>query len=115
MANSWYAVPVVNGIAINNPLGEMIEIYNLDGDCLTSTNERQSEIVLPVGIYMVSGDTISHKVVVKWDWSLIDKKARGHNEPRAFLIQYYVLLTTDTMVLKSCLMEFITIQDIPAI
>lgn len=65
MANSWYAVPVANGIAINNPLGEMIEIYNLDGDCLTSTNERQSEIVLPVGIYMVSGDTISHKVVVK--------------------------------------------------
>ena len=65
MANSWYAVPVANGIAINNPLGEMIEIYNLDGDCLTSTNERQSEIVLPVGIYMVSGDMISHKVVVK--------------------------------------------------
>lgn len=65
MANSWYAVPVVNGIAINNPLGEMIEIYNLDGECLTSTNDSQSEIVLPVGIYMVSGDTISHKVVVK--------------------------------------------------
>ena len=65
MANSWYAVPVANGIAINNPLGEMIEIYNLDGDCLTSTNDSQSEIVLPVGIYMVSGDTISCKVVVK--------------------------------------------------
>jgi endonuclease I len=65
MANSWYAVPVANGIAINNPLGEMIEIYNLDGECLTSTNDSQSEIVLPVGIYMVSGDTISHKVVVK--------------------------------------------------
>ena len=65
LANNWYAVPVANGIAINNPSGEMIEIYNLDGDCLTSTNERQSEIVLPVGIYMVSGDTISHKVVVK--------------------------------------------------
>ena len=65
MSYSWYAVPVVNGIAINNPLGEMIEIYNLDGDCLTSTNEKQSEIVLPVGIYMVSGDTISCKVVVK--------------------------------------------------
>lgn len=65
MANSWYAVPVANGIAINNPMGEMIEIYNLDGDCLTSTDDRQSEIVLPVGIYMVSGDMISHKVVVK--------------------------------------------------
>lgn len=63
--NNWYAVPVANGIAINNPSGEMIEIYNLDGDCLTSTNDGQSEIVLPAGIYMVSGDTMSHKVVVK--------------------------------------------------
>lgn len=65
LANNWYAVPVANGIAINNPLGEMIEIYNLDGDCLTSTNDGQSEINLPAGIYMVSGDTTSHKVVVK--------------------------------------------------
>ena len=65
LANNWYAVPVANGIAINNPSGEMIEIYNLDGDCLTSTNDGQSEIVLPAGIYMVSSDTTSHKVVVK--------------------------------------------------
>ena len=65
LANNWYAVPVANGIAINNPLGEMIEIYNLDGDCLTSTDDGQSEIALPAGIYMVSGDTTSHKVVVK--------------------------------------------------
>ena len=56
LANNWYAVPVANGIAISNPSGEMIEIYNLDG---------QSEIVLPAGIYMVSGDTTSRKVVVK--------------------------------------------------
>ena len=65
LANNWYAVPVANGIAISNPSGEMIEIYNLDGDCLTSTNAGQSEIVLPAGIYMVSGDTTSRKVVVK--------------------------------------------------
>ena len=65
LANNWYAVPVANGIAISNPLGEMIEIYNLDGDCLTSTNDGQSEIILPAGIYMVSSDTTSHKVVVK--------------------------------------------------
>ena len=65
LANNWYAVPVANGIAINNPSGEMIEIYNLDGDCLTSTNDGQSEIVLPAGIYMVSSDTTSRKVVVK--------------------------------------------------
>ena len=65
LANNWYAIPVANGIAINNPLGEMIEIYNLDGDCLTSTNDGQSEIALPAGIYMVSGDTTSRKVVVK--------------------------------------------------
>ena len=65
LANNWYAVPVANGIAISNPSGEMIEIYNLDGDCLTSTNDGQSEIVLPAGIYMVSSDTTSHKVVVK--------------------------------------------------
>ncbi len=65
LANNWYAVPVANGIAINNPLGETIEIYNLDGDCLTSTSDGQSEIILPAGIYMVSGDTTSRKVVVK--------------------------------------------------
>ena len=65
LANNWYAVPVANGIAISNPLGEMIEIYNLDGDCLTSTSDGQSEIILPAGIYMVSSDTTSHKVVVK--------------------------------------------------
>ena len=65
LANNWYAVPVANGIAISNPSGEMIEIYNLEGDCLTSTSDGQSEIVLPAGIYMVSGDTTSRKVVVK--------------------------------------------------
>ncbi len=65
LANNWYAVPVANGIAISNPLGETIEIYNLDGDCLTSTSDGQSEIILPAGIYMVSSDTTSHKVVVK--------------------------------------------------
>ena len=65
LANNWYAVPVANGIAISNPSGEMIEIYNLDGDCLTSTSDGQSEIVLPAGIYMVSSDTTSRKVVVK--------------------------------------------------
>lgn len=65
LANNWYAVPVANGIAISNPSGEMIEVYNLDGDCLTSTSDGQSEIILPAGIYMVSSDTTSHKVVVK--------------------------------------------------
>ena len=63
--SNWYAVPMANGIAINNPSGEMIEIYTLDGDCVANTRDGKCEVVLPTGIYMVSGDTMSRKVVVK--------------------------------------------------
>ena len=65
LEQSWYAVPMAKGIAINNPNGEMLEIYNLDGDCVASSNERECEAVLPAGIYMVTSDSISRKVVVK--------------------------------------------------
>ena len=65
LEQSWYAVPMAKGIAINNPNGEMLEIYNLDGDCVASSSEREGEAVLPAGIYMVTSDTISCKVVVK--------------------------------------------------
>ena len=62
---SWNAVPTANGISISNHSGEMLEVYNLDGDCVATTIDENCEVVLPAGIYMVSGDTMSRKVVVK--------------------------------------------------
>ena len=121
LANNWYAVPVANGIAISNPLGEMIEIYNLDGDCLTSTNDGQSEIILPAGIYMVSSDTTSHKVVVKWDWHFqfsTDTITRSTRLTACFLFHYVKktdLLTTYTVVLKPRLTQFVMIKNIATI
>lgn len=62
----WEAVPMTEGIAIENPGGETLEIFNLDGDCVATTETRGHDLIeLPAGIYLVSGDTRSLKVVIK--------------------------------------------------
>lgn len=64
---AWDAVPTAGGVYIENMDGkEKIEIYDLDAVC-RSVIEAQGDckVALPAGIYIVSGDTRSRKVVVK--------------------------------------------------
>ena len=62
----WDAVPAVGGISIENPMGEYLEIFDMDANVVATCNESSnSTIQLPSGIYMVTSDSISRKVVVK--------------------------------------------------
>lgn len=62
----WIATPADGGIFIDNPTDEQLEIYDLDAVCLrTVKGNGNYKIDLPAGIYLVSGDTRSSKVVVK--------------------------------------------------
>ena len=63
-AAMWYAVPTQGGIHIDNPKGEMLEVYNLDAE-VVATVSTSSSIKLPSGIYMVTSDNRSRKVIVK--------------------------------------------------
>ncbi len=60
----WQAVPVEGGILIDNPNDEILEVYNLDGECVMSTSAGAT-MELPAGIYVVASDNMSRKVVVK--------------------------------------------------
>ena len=60
----WDAIPTSGGILIENPVGEFIEIYNLDGDCI-ATVTGEGAVELAAGIYVVATDDMSRKVVVK--------------------------------------------------
>ena len=60
----WDAIPTSGGILIENPVGEFIEIYNLDGDCI-ATVTGEGVVELAAGIYVVATDDMSRKVVVK--------------------------------------------------
>ena len=60
----WDAMPTTGGILIENPVGEFIEIYNLDGDCI-ATVTGEGAVDLAAGIYVVATDDMSRKVVVK--------------------------------------------------
>ena len=65
-ADYWDAVPVQGGIMVDNHSGEMLEVYDMDAACCALImSEGQTFIDLPAGIYLVSGDTASRKVVVK--------------------------------------------------
>ena len=65
-AGTWDAVPVEGGILIENYSGEMLEVYNMDADCCAVMMcDGETVVDLPQGIYLVSGDTASRKVVVK--------------------------------------------------
>lgn len=65
-AMNWVAVPALDAIAIENPCGVSLWIYNLDGECVaTNSTHGNSVIQLPQGIYVVASETTSIKVVVK--------------------------------------------------
>ena len=62
----WDAVPVQGGIMVDNRSGEMLEVYDMDADCYAVVmSDGETMIELPSGIYLVSSDTASRKVVVK--------------------------------------------------
>ena len=65
-AAMWDAVPVGNAIEITNPAGDVIEVYNMDAEVVAMVGTPGKHIVtLPAGIYLVSGEKDSIKVVVK--------------------------------------------------
>ena len=65
-AGSWDAVPVQGGILVENYSGETLEIYDMDAECAAVVKTNGEVMIdLPAGIYVVSGDTVSRKVVVK--------------------------------------------------
>ena len=63
-ATRWNALPTQGGIRIENPMGETLEIFDLDAN-LAATSSSSGTHALPQGTYIVSGDTCSRKVVVK--------------------------------------------------
>ena len=61
---SWNALPDIGGIRIDNPLGETLEVYDLDAN-LEAKATATGTISLPHGTYLVTSDNHSRKVVVK--------------------------------------------------
>ena len=66
-AQHWDAVPVTGGILVDSPAGEVIEVYDMDGNCNAVVLTTGDDVVidLPAGIYVVATDDASRKVVVK--------------------------------------------------
>ena len=63
---AWNAVPVKGGIHVENKGEQLLEIYDFDADCVATISQLGShDVMLPAGIYMVTSDTASVKVVVK--------------------------------------------------
>ncbi len=63
---AWCAYPSDGGILCENYSGEMLEVYDFDGNCCAQMMSKGVEtLALPAGIYIVASDTISLKVVVK--------------------------------------------------
>ena len=60
----WNALPAQGGIRINNPVGESLEVYNLDADVVARV-QTSTMLSLPEGIYMVTSDNRSRKVIVR--------------------------------------------------
>lgn len=63
-AAMWNALPTQGGIRINNPIGETLEVYNLDADVVARV-QTSTTLSLPEGIYMVTSDNRSRKVIVR--------------------------------------------------
>ncbi|MBR6432508.1 MAG: endonuclease, partial [Muribaculaceae bacterium] len=63
-ARVWEAYPAQNGIVIENPAEEELEVYDFEGNCIASAFS-DVHISLPAGINVVASDTSSRKVVVK--------------------------------------------------
>jgi hypothetical protein len=64
MAKAWTALPAADGITIDNPLCETLEVYDLDAN-LVATIKATVSIELPAGTYLVTSATRSRKVIVK--------------------------------------------------
>lgn len=66
-APQWDAMPTAGGIYIENLFNdEVLEIYDMDGNCQSVVKANGNcKVEMPAGIYLVSGDTRSRKVVVK--------------------------------------------------
>ena len=63
-AAMWNALPTQGGIRISNPIGETLEVYNLDADVVARV-QTSTTLSLPEGIYMVTSDNRSRKVIVR--------------------------------------------------
>ena len=62
----WSAVPHNGKIVINNPAREMLEVYNLDADVIAVIDKAgQHDLKVSAGVYLVSGNDESRKVVIK--------------------------------------------------
>lgn len=63
----WDAVPADGGIEVETTVLEPLEIFDMDGNCVSTVpaNAGNVTIELPAGIYVVTSDTASRKVVVQ--------------------------------------------------
>ena len=63
---AWCAYPTDGGILCENYSGEMLEVYDFEGNCCARMVSKGVEtLALPAGIYVVASNTTSLKVVVK--------------------------------------------------
>ena len=60
----WNALPTDGAIKVVNPMGETLEVFDLDANLVAKVSASAS-IPLPKGTYIVSSDTRSRKVIVK--------------------------------------------------
>lgn len=60
----WNALPTLGGIKVVNPMGETLEVYDLDANQVT-TISASATVSLPKGTYIVASDSRSRKVIVK--------------------------------------------------
>ena len=66
LMSEWEAYPAEGGIRFENNSDEMLEVYDFDGYCCAVVMSPCSfTLDLPAGIYVVSGESKSRKVVVK--------------------------------------------------
>ncbi len=63
-AMKWAALPALGGIKVDNPAGETLEVYDLDAN-LVATFSGAATIEVPAGVYLVTSDKRSRKVIVK--------------------------------------------------
>lgn len=65
-AMKWNAVPVDGLLEISNPSGERLDVYNLDAEVIATVNTvGLHRLSVPAGVYLVSSDNASRKVVIK--------------------------------------------------
>ena len=63
-AMKWTALPAQGGIKVDNPAGVTLEVYDLEAN-LVATLSGAATIEVPAGVYLVTSDKRSRKVVVK--------------------------------------------------